>query len=390
MMMNYSTNLIGILELSQLAIDSFRRANKSLGTPYPSIYRVLTCCGVAGRSPVAALVLMVAVAGSPASAADNQLRFTGVNMAGAEFANSRIPGKLNEDYHYPKERDIDYFVDRGMNVFRLPFRWERLQLNLAWEFEPRELGQLDETVAYMTGRGAHVLLDPHNYARYFGKVIGSKQVPVSAFASFWAQLAAHFKDNRRVIFGLMNEPYRILADEWRDAAQAAIDAIRATGARNLILVPGTSWSGAHSWTKELNGISNASALRDLNDPADNMAFEVHQYLDSDYSGTSSDCQSETIGRKSLEKFTKWLRETGHRGFLGEFGAANNPVCLEALDQMLQYVADNSDVWLGWSYWAAGAWWGDYRFSVHPSPDGDKPQMEILTKHLAPFRVDDGS
>ena len=123
---------------------------------------------------------------SSSAAASDRLWLTGVNLAGAEFRNNRIPGKLNKDYHYPKERDIKYFLDRGFTAFRLPFRWERLQLNLGWEFEARELALLDDTVAYITDNGARVILDPHNYARYFGKDIGSEQVPVSAFASFWA------------------------------------------------------------------------------------------------------------------------------------------------------------------------------------------------------------
>jgi endoglucanase len=71
-------------------------------------------------------------------------------LAGAEFKSQRIPGKLNKDYHYPRERDIKYFLDRGFTAFRLPFRWERLQRNLGWEFEARELALLDATVAYIT------------------------------------------------------------------------------------------------------------------------------------------------------------------------------------------------------------------------------------------------
>jgi endoglucanase len=380
-MTDLRVNVIRIIDLT-----AFRIRNTSHAATPPQIAQWMTCCVLrhayaTGRLLIATITLIVAAEASCAAASD-QLWHVGVNFAGAEFNGKRIPGKINKDYQYPKKRDIDYFLDRGVNTFRLPFRWERLQLNLAWELEPKELAQLDKTVAYITDSGAHVLLDPHNYARYFGKIIGSEQVPVSAFASFWADLATHFKDNERVIFGLMNEPHGIRADDWRGAAEAAIVAIRATGAKNFILVPGTSWSGAHSWTKKRNGVSNASALRDLTDPAGNMAFEVHQYLDSDYSGTSSECQSETIGRKTLERFTQWLRENKHRGFLGEFGAANNPVCLAALDQMLQYVTENSDVWIGWTYWAAGAWWGDYRFSVHPSPEGDKPQLEVLMKYLA--------
>jgi endoglucanase len=338
------------------------------------------------RALAAVAVLTMWEASSLAATSDGRW-YVGVNFAGAEFNSKRIPGKVHEDYDYPAGSDVDYFLDRGMNTFRLPFRWERLQLNLGWALEAAELERLDDTVAFITGKGAYVILDPHNYGRYFGKAIGSDDLPVSAFSSFWAALAARYRDNEWVIFGLMNEPYGIRSDVWRTAVEAAIAEIRATGARNLILVPGTAWTGAHSWTKARDGDSNAEAFGTLSDPADNMAFEVHQYMDSDYSGTSSDCQSETIGRETLVKFTQWLRETGHRGFLGEFGAADNPVCLAALDQMLKYISENSDVWIGWTYWAAGAWWGDYPFSVQPSEDGDKPQMEILKKYLAPLHLD---
>jgi endoglucanase len=372
--------------IDPIDVSQFNARNSRQAMNRPQIVCWVMRCGLhrayaTGLLLLTAITLIFAVPSSPTAAAA-RLWLTGVNLAGAEFGGGRIPGKINRDYVYPRERDIDYFLDRGVNTFRLPFLWERLQLNLAWELEPKELAQLDRTVAYITDNGAHVLLDPHNYARYFGKDIGSKQVPVSAFASFWAELADHYKSNPRVIFGLMNEPHRIHAEEWRNAAEAAIDAIRATGAQNLILVPGTNWSGAHSWTNKRGTISNASAFQDLIDPADNIAFEVHQYFDDNYSGTSSECQNETIGRKTLEKFTQWLRVNKHRGFLGEFGAANNPVCLAALDQMLQYISENSDVWIGWTYWAAGAWWGDYMFSVHPSPEGDRPQLEILMKSFA--------
>ena len=173
----------------------------------------LTTCA---RTDTTMLDPNTAIISGKGSAIDNHNRLwlTGVNFAGAEFG-KQIPGEINKDYHYPKQRDIDYVLGRGANTVRLPFRWERLQLNLAWELEPRELALLDGTVAYVTGRGAHVVLDPHNYARYLSNDIGSKEVPVSAFASFWAELAAHFKDNERVIFGLMNEPHRIRADDPR-------------------------------------------------------------------------------------------------------------------------------------------------------------------------------
>jgi len=309
--------------------------------------------------------------------------YVGVNLAGAEFGEHKFPGKVGKDYTYPTEGDIKYFVDLGFNTFRLPFLWERLQPELNTDFEPGERARLDKVVDDVTRRSAHIILDPHNYAKYRQGDLGTPNVPISAFADFWRRLAKRYKNNSRVIFGLMNEPHQIRADRWRLAADAAIRSIRDTGAMNLILVPGTIWSGAHSWLSPRRGISNAQAFRALTDPGGNFAFEVHQYFDRDYSGTTDHCQDVDVGVRTLEKFTLWLRRYNHRGFLGEFGSANTQVCLEALDRMMRYVRANADVWIGWTYWAAGAWWGDYRFSVHPSGDGKiKPQLEILKKYLA--------
>ena len=310
-----------------------------------------------------------------------QNRYVGVNLAGAEFNAKKIPGRLNKDYIYPSRKDFDYFIAHGFNTFRIPFRWERLQPELGGEFKAIELRELDKVVGYATAKGATVILDPHNYAIYSHHDIGSEEVPNAAFAGFWAKLADRYKANPRVFFGLMNEPFRIRADTWRRAVDAAIHAIRATGARNLILVPGTIWSGAHSWQNMRKGGSNARAFRDLTDPGKNIAFEVHQYFDHDYSGQSKSCSRGAGARVAIERFTKWLRENKHRGFLGEFGVADNEECLKALDAVLRQLGKDSDVWLGWTYWAAGAWWGNYMFSVHPSKDGEpKPQLKVLKRY----------
>lgn len=50
--------------------------------------------------------------------------FTGVNLAGAEFG-SRLPGTYNSDYTYPSAAEVNYFVGKALNTFRLQFHWER-------------------------------------------------------------------------------------------------------------------------------------------------------------------------------------------------------------------------------------------------------------------------
>jgi endoglucanase len=118
------------------------------------------------------------------------------------------------------------------------------------------------------------------------------------------------------------------------------------------------------------------------DPSENFAFDVHQYFDRGFTGTHADCQSVEIGVKSLTPFTEWAREHRKRGFLGEFGAGANPICLNALDRVLKFMAANNDVWLGWTYWAAGSMWPkDYYTNVEPLEGKDRPQMSILERYI---------
>ncbi|MEQ8036214.1 glycoside hydrolase family 5 protein [Xanthomonas sp. WHRI 6106] len=316
-----------------------------------------------------------------ANAQTRVLTYAGVNLSGAEFASSKKPGVLNKDYMYAAASDYTYFAGVGMNTIRLPILWERLQPSARGELDPAQLALVQQAVARAKASGMYLVIDIHNYAKYYGYKIGGPEVPVATFTDLWRRLALAFNGDNAVIFGLMNEPNNISASEWAGAAQAAIDTIRRTGATNLILVPGALWTGAHSWYSPTNdGYSNATALVSIYDPLNRYAFEVHQYLDIDSSGTSSVCVSSTIGAERLRNFTEWLRINRKRGFLGEFGTANNAVCNEALRGMLGYMESNADVWLGWTWWAAGSWWNlSYAYNVHPNKDGtDKPQMTILS------------
>lgn len=332
---------------------------------------------------VSSIALAAALACAPAAKAGSVLKYAGVNLSGAEFNSAAKPGVLYNDYVYPSDSDFAYFSRQGMNVVRLPFLWERLQRSAGGKLDATQLSYLRTAVTRAKNHGMKVILDPHNYAKYYGRYIGTSAVPNAVFADLWRQLAAAFKNDDAVMFGLMNEPNDMKAVTWASAAQAGISAIRNTGAKNLILVPGVAWTGAHNWTVASagGGTSNGDALLKLKDPANKLAFEVHQYLDSDYSGTHSSCVSKTIGADTLKSFTSWLRAHHKVGFLGEFGAANNGTCMVALDNMLEYMQSNKDVWLGWTYWAAGAWWpSNYMFNVQPYKGASRPQMKILAPH----------
>jgi len=307
------------------------------------------------------------------------LAFTGVSLAGGEFDDPKPDNRpvYGQKYIYPSAGEMDYFAGKGVNIIRFPFHWMDLQPALGQPLDPAVLGRMKEVVKQATSRGLIVLLDPHDYARYYGKVIGSPDVPNAAFADFWGKLAAAFKNHPRVWFGLINEPHDLPASQWLSSANAAVAAIRRAGANNLILVPGIAWTGAHSWASS----GNAQTMLGIQDPKDHFIFEVHQYLDADSSGTHPEAVSATIGSERLQAFTLWCRQHHQRGFLGEFAAADNPTATAASGDMLRYMEANRDVWVGYTWWAAGAWWGDYMFTLEPKNGQDRPQMATLRPHL---------
>ena len=305
----------------------------------------------------------------------------GINLAGGEFGGKVLPGVHGKNYIFPTRDDIKTYANFGFQIIRLPFKWERLQPELNKPLDEEYLKYIDIVIDEAQKQNVKVILDVHNYGKYRKKLIGSEDVPTASFASFWSGLAAYYKDKPNVLFGLMNEPHKHNAKKWTNIAQEAITAIRTAGAAQTILVPGTYYSAAYKWLKKDGELSNAEALRHIHDPLDNFIFEAHFYFDRDSSGTHADCVSDTIGVERLTSFTNWLRINKHKGLLGEFGVSRDPVCIEALDKTLAYMDKNSDVWFGWTYWAASAWFGDYMFNIYPPNASIFPQARALKKYI---------
>jgi endoglucanase len=299
----------------------------------------------------------------------------GVNLAGGDFG--RIPGVFNKDYTYPGAKQFDYCQKKGLRLIRLPFKWERIQPELMGTLDRDEIGRLDRVVELANRRDLKLVLDMHNYARYGGKLIGTDAVPNVAFADVWKRLATHFRDETAVAaYGIMNEPHGTKG-LWPAAAQACIDAIRTVDNKHVISVCGDGWSGAHSWRKYNDGLL-------LEDAADRLIYEAHQYFDHDNSGTykksyDDDGAYPTIGVKRLQPFVEWLNEHKLHGFIGEFGVPDSdPRWLVVLDNTL---AEMHKRGLSGTYWAAGPWWNNYPLSVEPLDGVDRPQMAVLEAYL---------
>jgi Cellulase (glycosyl hydrolase family 5) len=194
------------------------------------------------------------------------------------------------------------------------------------------------------------------------------------FADFWGKFAAVVNaatgDDRRVAFDLVNEPHTqaesggrpgdvgIGLADWFACAQAAVDAIRAVGATNTVLVPGMDYAAAGSFTA--NG--NSTAWLGLTDPRRDLAVTVHCY---DGLGSSSP----TVLRDACSALVAWARTHAVKVHVGEIaldaGDNGRPVhrgtLATAREQWADwdsFCAENEDVLVGWNWWAnsAAGWW----------------------------------
>jgi endoglucanase len=327
----------------------------------------------------------------------------GVNLAGAEFGEHTIPGQQGTHYTFNSEASYEYFASKGFQIVRLPIRWERLQPQLFGGFAPGYLQGLRDNLTWAENHGILVIIDIHNYARYKevqGGTVrefiidnvydGSVKVPAAALADVWVRLSQEFRAHPALhAYGIMNEPHDMGQANWKQISQAVVNAIRNAGDDTLLLIPGDSWSSAARW--EQTHVPTSWIL----DPADNFAYEAHQYFDADASGVyansydqelASDPDLLNVGARRLAPFVEWCRRNNVRGFLGEFGVPrNDPRWLDVLDHFLDAL---DDAGMDGAYWAAGEWWGDYQLSVHPTGDflQDRPQMAVLLDHLGSPRV----
>jgi endoglucanase len=304
-----------------------------------------------------------AVAASP-----SQIALPGVNLAGAEFADQDTR-PIGQSHIYPPNEAFAYYAQKGFKLVRLPFRIERVQPNVGGPFSNVAIAEIDRCVVTAKANGLVLVLDAHTY----GQRVRTK-ITAEDLSRFWAAIASRYKGHSHVAYGLMNEPYVFAPADWRNVVNAVVEAIRATGSTQLLMVPGGDWTGAHAWV----AVGNAAAFEGFSDP--NFRFEVHQYLDHGSSGQNVREYTLGAGKERLKVFTEWARARGYKAFLGEFGFAM-PAGEAETRSMLDYMTENSDVWQAWAIWAGGPWWGHFEFSIEPDGAQDKPQMAVLREYL---------
>lgn len=323
---------------------------------------------------------------APLPMSSTAIKLKAINLSGAEYSSSDISAAVDIKYTYPNNAEIDYYKSKGFTAIRLPFSGPRLQPVNYGALNAIELARIRAVVDYAASKQMYVILDPHDYGMKYDSVSSSMRpigtatgLPTSQLGSFWKELALAFKYDPNVIFGIMNEPHVQTAAQWKAAADYAIYGIRKTGAKQLILIPGTNWTAAWAWQTS----GNAAAWQGYTGHGE-VAFEVHQYLDWDSSGTHSTCSTGKTAR-ALDGISAWARANKVKLFLGETGWAQNAICLAEGEAMTKYMGTNSDVWMGLAYWSGGKWVSQsYMYMLTPADLAnpvDKPQMQAIVQNF---------
>jgi hypothetical protein len=138
--------------------------------------------------------------------------------------------------------------------------------------------------------GVYVILDLHwSDAGVWGQQIGQHVMPDRNSLLFWKDCARTYKNEPAVLFDLYNEPHDVSWDVWLKGGevtendrqrrytnkfeavgmQTLLDAVRATGAKNLVV------AGGLDWAYDLSGFLGGYALKD---PKGNgVVYANHNY-----------------------------------------------------------------------------------------------------------------
>lgn len=316
--------------------------------------------------------------------------FMGVNLASA--CGGKKHGVLNQQYFYPTFEDLWYFKSRGTRLFRFPFAWERVQHELNGELDMAlDVAKMKEIVGECERLGIHVMLDMHNYCRYFNGdttlKFGDAELTPEHFADVWKKLAMEFKDYTNIYgYDIMNEPYGLIPGKWAIYAQAAINAIREVDTTTPIVIEGESYASAKSWKT-----TGAPLAATLTDPSDNIIWQAHKYFDKEGSGHyelgsyEEEMVTTTQHMDGIRPFVEWCVANNKRGILGEFGVPEYDArWLLVLDDVCKYLKENG---IDATYWVGGNGYVNDPVSVQPAKEFtlERAQMRILSNYFNGFK-----
>jgi hypothetical protein len=201
------------------------------------------------------------------------------------------------------------------------------------------------------------------------------------FVNFWASVASGLGNNSNVLFDLFNEPG---GDEatWFSVVQSTINAIRAAGSTNIIVVEygdgvGVDFAGFSLYD---SGVRTGSiwtldwiTQNPLSDSDNNILYSTHLYRSNFYDSsqgyieinspnwinyTSNDllwALNVTGVLNASRTYPLWIGEIGCSNWASDL--TNEQTVYAATLSMLSNTTFGTDGYAGWDFWQTGEQWG---------------------------------
>ena len=330
----------------------------------------------------------------------NTLQLRGVDVSALEFYPILSEGG---DYWGGQRPNIKAIRAWKANIIRVPLNEQSYLGQTCYQGAPKPKGQradpsgkykavVKSVVDEATAAGMYVILDLHKNAPPAVLPGSAQPVQICSISqmqqemadaansiAFWTALASDYKDRPNVIFDLFNEPHidnfetggegplanwKILRDggtgkliygnnqalqqSWKSAGmQEMLDAVRATGARNVVMVSTLSW--AQDLSRWLQFVPK--------DPAKQLALSWHAYPQYGKSYGTPEYNDPGLGNGSY-KFAEAILNAGYPIIIGETGdqSSNGTVAAPFLAILLPWADSHgvSVVGWGWNAWGASS------------------------------------
>lgn len=234
-------------------------------------------------------------------------------------------------------QDYQFMAGWGSNVVRIALN-QGFWLEGSVAYAPDYKARIDQQIEWAEAAGMDVILDLHWSDRGdFGVNPDQQRMADNHSVMFWADVAARYSGNGRVLFELYNEPHDIPWQVWRDGGdsgdgftaigmQTLYDTVRNAGADNLVIIGGLDW--AH----DLSGVLGTEV------DGYNIVYATHPY--------------DLPGKQPSDWDAAWgyLTET-HAVIATEFGSFSCSGQYNAT--LLDYTAQRDVSWTAWAWYPGG-------------------------------------
>jgi hypothetical protein len=269
-----------------------------------------------------------------------QVVLHGVNRSGTEF--ECVGG--NSIFNGPNDAaSIQAMRAWNIDVVRVPLN-EDCWLGINGVTNGGAIYQqaIENYVNTLNQLGMYVILDLHWNAPGTMIATGQKDMAdIDHSPEFWTSVANVFKNNTTVIFDLYNEPHNISWNCWKDSSrgncgtyagmQQLINAVRMTGAKNVVMAGGLSYA---------SDLSQWLAYKP-NDQTGNLVASWHMYGNAGCEG-SGICWNQSLMTNLITQVPV---------IAGEFGESpKGDVCgTNIIDAFMNWLDQRQTSYLAWTW-----------------------------------------